>query len=1304
MENRKVLKYTCKFLLFIFILISYTPAYAYEISAHKSLHENIIREYERLTGTPILASYRQALLFGAEHEDDDPRYINHFLDPIYNRGFKGKKLSSLQWASNPYAQGNFTHWINDKNTKLFAYPQDYSFERAVYEYVYGDKARAMKSLGHVLHLVEDLTSVPHTRDDSHGGFMLGGASYYENYTSDKKANVRLKSIPKYGSLRELFYQTALFTNENFLSRDTIFEKYAMPKKDVNKIQGQYMYNNIGSKLVFVEIVGEDKNGNKIFASFDLKDDQVLQDYWAHLSRKAVESGVALLGLFFREVEKEKRSNRLAKLNMSYDDAKRVADAYLSYAKSLKSGFVFHTLGKDPSTYFDLHTDELEPMRIVLTLNKKYYKNLLTPHEANSILLAINRYEQNAGISHRSQLASAGAAFDTGSVSNAHSASLAQIKHEQERKQAQNKTAQSTTHTKLSKQKKIAATLNNSQHILNTKQKQQSPTAIQVKPSQKPKTTTVVPGDTPKTKKTGKELFQTNNTKASKTSDKKSDDAGITSANRSELASNLTQKQLQQKLRERRRRRRAAMRRHESAKPSISIKTDTSVVATSSPYTLKGSSSNASSTSLSILDHRYKSNSADWEFTFELQDGENTAEVVAEGHNSSVSTSTVIVADLPPKISVRADCIKQTEGTCYVLPGVENDITFTTDPDVTEFKINEEPIGDTASTTNVTLQEGETKKYVLSAKDAHSQSFKNFSISAYIPKLLINEYMTHRPSGSSGRIDAGWVEIKNNEDFDVNLDGWFLDADKMHKRLKLEGNIPAHGFYIVQISDKYDIQNINSGMQTVEDYHYLDNLYYEPNKHLTLSFGEHKADEVPVSLASDYRFQSFERKNGGGLTRHTCSLKSDIDIVFLQDGSAVSKKYLCQTLGKENENSHYLVFSELASGAMSLEAGHIYLVPYRQSIAAGQELHIPPGVVLKFTGGFDNNDYGAISIAGSLVVEGGSDDPVVFTTANDRTDDAIIAGYVNGIQSINHQPQTILEITGDLSINNAIFRNVKLNPLIYAHGANSIVLSNIHITDETTPADPSAYIFDISANNVTISGNHIQSNMQAFKVTAKDLNFTGNILSVSGGRALWLSVLDNLEIADNDFALAAYEAIYAAHFAEKTNIHGNKGINHLENATDRTLQGVKEFRYVDNTMPLYFPEILHINDMDKFYLLSSNLSFDVDARIFADNVKDLQISDFDIGVAHGGFIFENSKIKLSDGKVHSSGNLHADTKRAEVSAGLSFINSKAQISNLDFYNNDRAAIYAQDSELQVENSSFHHNDQIIINSNSQVSGI
>ncbi len=84
MENRKVLKYIKTFLLSILTtLIFYTPTYAYEVPVHKSLHENIIREYERLTGTSILASYRQALLFGAEHEDDDPRYVNHFLDPTH---------------------------------------------------------------------------------------------------------------------------------------------------------------------------------------------------------------------------------------------------------------------------------------------------------------------------------------------------------------------------------------------------------------------------------------------------------------------------------------------------------------------------------------------------------------------------------------------------------------------------------------------------------------------------------------------------------------------------------------------------------------------------------------------------------------------------------------------------------------------------------------------------------------------------------------------------------------------------------------------------------------------------------------------------------------------------------------------------------------------------------------------------------------------------------------------------------------------------------------------------------------------
>ena len=208
MENKKFLitSYVRKNSIFsiIFTFLYPSLSYPYNIQTHELLNKNIIFEYIKLTNKIIPAEYVQPFIQGGEDEDKHPRYLNHFLDPQNNKGFKNKRPTSISWATNPYMQGNSFSFSNNKDTKLFEYEKDYTFQRAIYEYIHGNKQRAFEALGHVMHLLEDLTSVPHTRDDAHGGFGLGGNSYYEDYTKNKIPNIKVNKIIKYSDIEAIF--------------------------------------------------------------------------------------------------------------------------------------------------------------------------------------------------------------------------------------------------------------------------------------------------------------------------------------------------------------------------------------------------------------------------------------------------------------------------------------------------------------------------------------------------------------------------------------------------------------------------------------------------------------------------------------------------------------------------------------------------------------------------------------------------------------------------------------------------------------------------------------------------------------------------------------------------------------------------------------------------------------------------------------------------------------------------------------------------------------------------------------------
>jgi len=210
--------------------------------------------YDTLVGHPILTeqainlynlnnpknkiSYveTQWLKEGSIKEDTPPRFVNHFFDPIHNLAWipdntgnidknivayvaktfftNEKSLTSKDWSQNQKAQ-----------MKYVLYGGDQTFNRAIYEYVKGNKKKAFQALGYVLHLIEDATVPDHTRNDTH---IPGNESPYEEWVKNYllKNNINIandlfknhQSIYLADSLDKYFDLNALYSNQNFLAR------------------------------------------------------------------------------------------------------------------------------------------------------------------------------------------------------------------------------------------------------------------------------------------------------------------------------------------------------------------------------------------------------------------------------------------------------------------------------------------------------------------------------------------------------------------------------------------------------------------------------------------------------------------------------------------------------------------------------------------------------------------------------------------------------------------------------------------------------------------------------------------------------------------------------------------------------------------------------------------------------------------------------------------------------------------------------------------------------------------------------
>lgn len=321
MADRKFIKWA----IILLTVFSTGNVWAYSAeTTHKAVTAEALKVFEYYYPDQDFTETEENLIIkGSADEDKGNRPLNHFYDPVYQRGFRGL-LSSKLWAQSLKAQAGY---FNGLLTDYFSSPNDYSWERAIYDYVYDDKNRGLEALGHILHLIQDATVPDHTRNDAHPFF-----SSYENYTKQFKVDnllladslISQKLSPTtYNNLDDYFDNLAVFSNGNFFSDDTILkDKYKNPQiKEIKKqrlsngIEYEFGYFNKG-KLIFID-KKFDSNGllNKFYLLKD-PDSLVLSDYWSNLSEQAILNSAGVIKLFFSEVEKEKQNKELFNKNKS----------------------------------------------------------------------------------------------------------------------------------------------------------------------------------------------------------------------------------------------------------------------------------------------------------------------------------------------------------------------------------------------------------------------------------------------------------------------------------------------------------------------------------------------------------------------------------------------------------------------------------------------------------------------------------------------------------------------------------------------------------------------------------------------------------------------------------------------------------------------------------------------------------------------------------------------------------------------------------------------------------------------------
>lgn len=238
---------------------------------------------------------------GVVAEDTPNRWLNHFYDPIHNQGLKGKYLSAMEWATDNRKQAGYA--LGDK-----------TWQRAIDDYRKGNRELAFKSLGHVLHLLADVSVPAHTRDDIH---ILGDS--YEQFVGNNWPAISKNLFSAEISVDNLaaaFTELAYYANTNFYSDDTIIsEKYSLPQMGDTYFIGGYFIQDLAGKTFKLLQARQSILANDLYI-YQL-DRAVLTDYVSFLLPKAVGYTAGVIDLFFREANSVERDYSLSPDRISW---------------------------------------------------------------------------------------------------------------------------------------------------------------------------------------------------------------------------------------------------------------------------------------------------------------------------------------------------------------------------------------------------------------------------------------------------------------------------------------------------------------------------------------------------------------------------------------------------------------------------------------------------------------------------------------------------------------------------------------------------------------------------------------------------------------------------------------------------------------------------------------------------------------------------------------------------------------------------------------------------------------------------
>ena len=285
------------------------------------------------------------------------RFLNHFTDPQQNyKGFSLGETDALLWAWGSASGTNKYDYVSALEYFRLGFVSTKVEDRRKYQ------AKMLVSVGHILHVMNDMNVPAHTRNDAHpngdalewwarGGEDGKGASGFHIIGSGLNAiKPAMNSVPTYkygdsnsyyfGELFEYMKKEAKFTGTHFFSGYSIYswdvmdtiEKKALPANyedtpweatDMKNVEKCYIVSNeleshnklaIKIRSYFYNALNEKiyKNDHTQMHGGSLStfqgDMSVLEDNAWHLLPRAISNAAGFLNYFFRGRMKAKADN------------------------------------------------------------------------------------------------------------------------------------------------------------------------------------------------------------------------------------------------------------------------------------------------------------------------------------------------------------------------------------------------------------------------------------------------------------------------------------------------------------------------------------------------------------------------------------------------------------------------------------------------------------------------------------------------------------------------------------------------------------------------------------------------------------------------------------------------------------------------------------------------------------------------------------------------------------------------------------------------------------------------------------